>query len=178
MDLKNLQLVEFGNDMLKRQPAPFDFEKYNAEEVGKALMKKQLELNGAGLSANQVGLDMQVFTFGDGKDLVRYIINPEVVDLSDETVIMREGCLSLPGVWLNLKRPTSVTARYQRTDGSWATETFTELAARVFLHEYDHMLGQNFTQRASKLKLDMALKRIKTKVKNNGLRLQKANRLL
>jgi len=177
MDLKNLQLVEFGNPMLRKKPAPFDFDMHDAEEVCKAIMKKQLELNAAGLSASQVGLDMQVFTFGDGKDLVRYIINPEVVDISDETVIMREGCLSLPGVWLNLKRPVSVTARYQRTDGSWATEEFLELAARVFLHEYDHMLGQNFTQRASKLKLDMALKRIKTKVKNNGLRLQKANRI-
>ena len=78
----------------------------------------------------------------------------------------------MPGVWLNLTRPVSVTARYQRTDGSWATEEFIELAARVFLHEYDHMIGQNFTQRASKLKLDLALKRIKRKVKNNGLRLQ------
>ena len=51
MDLNNLELVEFGSPLLRNQPAPFDFEKYNAEEVGKALMKKQLELNGAGLSA-------------------------------------------------------------------------------------------------------------------------------
>jgi peptide deformylase len=119
-------------------------------------MKKQLELNGAGLSANQVGLDMQVFTFGDGKELVRYIINPEVVDLSDETVTMREGCLSLPGVWLNLTRPVSVTARYQRTDGSWATEEFIELAARVFLHEYDHLYGVVFKDKVSRLKWERA----------------------
>lgn len=174
MDLKNLQLVEFGDKALKTKPAPFDFEKYDAEEVCKAIFNKQMQLNGAGLSANQVGLDMQVFTFGDGKDLVRYIINPEIVDLSDEYVTMREGCLSLPGVWLNLKRPVDVTARYQRTDGSWATEKFLQIAARVFLHEYDHMLGQNFTQRASKLKLDMALKKIQSKAKRNGIKLQRA----
>src|SRR6056300_1275511 len=163
-DMK-LELVKFGSPSLKNAPDIFNFDEYSAEGLCKALMKKQLELRGAGLSANQVGINARVFTMGDGKELTRYIMNPEIVDISTECVTMREGCLSLPGVWLNLSRPVWLTARYQRTDGSWTTEKFTDLAARVFLHEYDHMLGQNFTQRASKLKLDMALKKVEKRAK-------------
>jgi peptide deformylase len=59
---------------------------------------------------------------------------------------MQEGCLSLPGVMLMVKRPTEVTLQYQDVKGEIVVETFLSLGARVVLHEYDHMLGQNFTQ--------------------------------
>lgn len=163
-DIK-LELVKFGSPSLKKAPDIFNFDDYNAEALCKSMLKKQLELKGAGLSANQVGINARVFTMGDGKELTRYIINPEIIDIATECVTMREGCLSLPGIWLNLTRPIWVTARYQKTDGSWTTEKFTHVAARVFLHEYDHMLGQNFTERASKLKLNMALKKAEKRAK-------------
>ena len=57
-----------------------------------------------------------------------------------------------------VKRPTSVTLKYQNENGDEVVEEFLDLAARVVLHEYDHMLGQNFTQRVSKMKLDRAIK--------------------
>ena len=161
MDLNNLELVPFNDPLLRKAPELFDFDKHDAKEVCDALFAKQIELNGAGLSANQVGLDMKVFTFGDGKELTRYIINPEIIGVSEKTVLSKEGCLSLPGLWLHIRRPISVTVDYYSTEGEKVTETFTELAATVFLHEFDHMLGQNFTMRVSKLKLDRALKALK-----------------
>jgi len=169
MDLDNLELLDFGNEALKTPPKFFNFEEHDAKEVCEALFKKQHELKGIGLSANQVGLDMRVFVFGDGtpEGLTRYIINPEVIDVGQETDVMKEGCLSIPGVYLMVRRPTSVTASYQDITGNNVTETFTNLAARVFLHEYDHMLGQNFTQRVSKLKLDRAIKAVRKKVEKN-----------
>ena len=63
-----------------------------------------------------------------------------------------------------VKRPTEVTLKYQDTEGNEVVEQFKDLAARVVLHEYDHMIGQNFTQRVSKLKLDRAIKAMKKKV--------------
>lgn len=165
MNLENLELVPFGSDILNTPPDVFNFDEHDAEEVCSAIFKAQKKLRGAGLSANQVGLNMRIFTFGDGEQLTRYIINPEIVDISEECVMMSEGCLSLPGVWLNLKRPKELTARYQTTSGEWTVEKFTDIAARVFLHEYDHMLGQNFTQRASKLKLSRALKKVEKRAR-------------
>tara|TARA_B110000967_G_C18899223_1_gene573300 strand:+ start:881 stop:1426 length:546 start_codon:yes stop_codon:yes gene_type:complete len=174
MDLKKLDLLDFGDELLQRPPKFFDATEHDAKEVCDALFAKQKSLGGIGLSANQVGLDMRVFVFGDNthspgkatKGLVRYVINPEVIDVGMETEALKEGCLSLPGVSLVVRRPTSVTASYQDVTGDNVTETFTGISARVFLHEYDHMIGQNFTQRVSKLKLDRAVKSIKKKVRH------------
>lgn len=63
-----------------------------------------------------------------------------------------------------IRRPTKVTLKYQDVEGADVVEEFTGMAARVVLHEYDHMVGQNFTQRVSKLKLDRAIKAMKKKV--------------
>lgn len=158
-----LELLPFSHELLKQAPKTFDFEEHNAKEICDALFEKMKELGGIGLSANQVGLDMRIFVFGDGEGLTRYIINPTIIDLGEESVSMKEGCLSLPGVYLMVKRPTEVTLQYQNVEGEVVVEKFLDLAARVVLHEYDHMLGQNFTQRVSRLKLDRALKAVKKK---------------
>jgi len=159
-----LELLDFSDELLKREPKEFEFENENAKEVCDKLFERMKELGGIGLSANQVGLDMKVFVFGDGEALTRYIINPIIIAIGDESVSMKEGCLSLPGVFLMVKRPTEVTLKYQDTEGNEVVEQFKDLAARVVLHEYDHMIGQNFTQRVSKLKLDRAIKAMKKKV--------------
>lgn len=164
MDLGNLELLPISDESLKKEPALFDFDKYSATEVGEALFARMKELGGIGLSANQVGLDMKFFVFGDGDKLTRFIINPIIIAIGDEQVSMKEGCLSLAGVYLMVKRPTSVTLKYQNENGDEVVEEFLDLAARVVLHEYDHMLGQNFTQRVSKMKLDRAIKAMKKKV--------------
>lgn len=158
-----LELLKFSDEMLKREPKQFDFEKDDAKQICDALFDRMKELGGIGLSANQVGLDMAVFVFGDGEALTRYIINPVIIGLGEETTSMKEGCLSLPGVYLMVRRPTEVTLRYRNTDGEEVVEQFKDLAARVVLHEYDHMIGQNFTQRVSKMKLERALKAVKKK---------------
>ena len=159
-----MELLDFGNELLKREPQELDFEKDNALELCDSLFSRMKELGGIGLSANQVGIDKKVFVFGDGEELTRYIINPTIIAIGEETVSMKEGCLSLPGVFLMVRRPTEVTLRYYDPDGNEVVEQFLELAARVVLHEYDHMIGQNFTQRVSKLKLDRAIKAMKKKV--------------
>ena len=79
---------------------------------------------------------------------------------------MREGCLSYPGLWLMIKRPQGAIFKYQNEKGEEVVEEFKGIPARVMLHEYDHMLGQNFTMRASSLKIGMALKKLDKKIKN------------
>ena len=93
LNLDNLTLIDFNDPLLRKKPEPFDFEKYDAQKVCEALFEKQKEFGGIGLSANQVGLDMKVFTMGDGDALKRFIINPELIDCSKETNVQK-GCLS------------------------------------------------------------------------------------
>ena len=74
---------------------------------------------------------------------------------------MDEGCLSFPGLWLKVKRPSWIEVEYENENGEVIKDTFTDLTARVFQHEMDHMEGVDFTKKVSRLRLDRANKRIK-----------------
>ena len=78
---------------------------------------------------------------------------------------MDEGCLTYPGLWLKVNRPTSIKAEWEDSKGTKGEYALSGLESRVFQHEYDHMEGTNFTERVSKLKLDMAHKRRKKQLR-------------
>ena len=162
-----LELIPFNDPLLKRKPTPFDFEKDNAKEIKEKLLARMEELGGVGLSANQVGLDMAVFVMGDNQPdgMSKAFFNPEILGVSDDKESMREGCLSFPMLWLMISRPVQCMIKYYDEEGEEKMETYEGVTSRVIQHEYDHMLGQNFTMRASKIKLDRALKAIDKKVK-------------
>jgi len=157
--MSDLELLPLNHPMLKVPPNEFvDWE--NAEEFGDKIWKRQQSLGGIGLSANQVGLNARVFTMGAGAKKWIFF-NPELVSHSDTVVMMEEGCLSAPGLMLRVKRPEKCTLSYQNENQEIVMEEFDGLWARVVLHEYDHMLGQNMLQRVGKLQLDRALKKVK-----------------
>jgi len=160
----NMELIKFTDERLRIPPSKFNFDDGDIELLD-TLWKRCRELQGLGLSANQVGIDAKVFVMGSDDASRKNIINPEVVSTSTETELAREGCLSYPGLWLSVRRPKTVTASYQTLDGEYVVETFSGLSARVFLHEYDHMIGVNFSDHVSQLKLDMALKSLNKRAK-------------
>ena len=94
------------------------------------------------------------------KDII-VCFNPKIITLSEETVLMDEGCLSYPGLWLKVRRAEGIEVTYENVKGELQEKAMFGLEARVFQHEYDHMEGTNFTKRVSKLKLDLAKKRLK-----------------
>lgn len=176
-ELDELKLIDPDSEMLKRAPGAFDFELDNAEELSEQLIDAMKKLGGVGLSANQVGIDKSVFVIGDGADFVKTFFNPLVVGVSEETEVMKEGCLSFPGLWLMVSRPKQVSIKYTDIKGEEIIETYEDVTARVILHEYDHMLGFNFTQRVSRIKLERAIKAFNKKLKKHQrhLALQAAN---
>lgn len=163
--MEELKLISFNDPLLKKEPELFDFEKEDAKTISERLFIAMKQTGGVGISANQVGLDMKVFVIGGSGLDEKAIFNPELLSVGKEVVTMREGCLSYPGLWLNLTRPTSCVLKYQDENGEEVVEEFGGIPARVILHEYDHMVGQNFTQRASSLKIQRALKHLDKKVK-------------
>jgi peptide deformylase len=164
--LEDLQLIHFADPRMTIKPPEFDFQKDGdiAEELATILHERMLQLGGLGLSSNQVGLPYRVFVFGNAEQ--RYaLFNPNVIGVSKEQTTMEEGCTSLPGFLLTLQRPSGVTVEYQDVSGTTQRMSFKNIAARVVLHEYDHMEGLNFTHHASNFKLRWELNKLKKKNK-------------
>jgi len=160
-----MELLKFTDPALRNIPTTFDFDTQNAQELADTLWEECRRLHGLGLSANQVGIDAKVFVMGTDDENRKNIFNPQVISVSKETELAKEGCLSYPGLWLSVKRPKEVTLSYQTVDGTHVVETFIGLQARIAQHEFDHMEGLNFSDHVSQLKLDMALKSLNKRAK-------------
>jgi len=147
------------------------------KELKENLIETMKEYTGIGLSANQCGVMERAFVMYSDLDKkeIRTCFNPKILKSSEETIIMTEGCLTWPGLWLKLARPYNIFCSYEDEHGEVHEVHMQDLEARVFQHEMDHMEGTNFTQRVSKLKLKMAKKRA-SKVKKRADRLKKAQR--
>lgn len=95
---------------------------------------------GLGIAGPQVGVSKAVcLAMFNGR--MTAMINPEILSCSEETSVMEEGCLSLPGIDVNVERPVEVTVRYLDEKGSVQERHLHDLDARVVQHEYDHLNG-------------------------------------
>ena len=159
-----MQIAPFEDDMLK------DFKLEDRKELCKIMYDTMVKYGGLGLSCNQVGLPYRMFVMGghprieDGK--VRYIFNPLVNDVSEETIVFKEGCLSFPFLFLSIKRPKWVSVKYTDENNEEVEETLHSMSARIFQHENEHMNGYLFTDLVSKFKLDRAKKAQKKLIKD------------
>lgn len=90
----------------------------------------------------------------------RVFINPEILDPSDEHSIYQEGCLSVPDIYAEVERPARIRARWQDLDGKQQEETIEGLLATCLQHEMDHLEGILFIDHLSRLKRQMALKKL------------------
>lgn len=157
-----MKLVTAPNKWLETQVKPFDFEALDAKSISEDMIRLMIAEGGIGLSANQVGLDAQIFVmrpffFNNKQPLT--VINPEIVATTEDTELMPEGCLSHPNLYLHVKRPRGLVAKYLDINAKECTIELYDIDARCFLHEYDHLQGIEFIDRVSKLKLDRARKK-------------------
>ena len=113
------------------------------------------EAEGIGLAANQIGLNMNLFiidvTHTDETDDTHVFINSEILAYNGEKTFFQEGCLSLPGIALDVKRPEKVVLKYQTTDQEWHEDEFEGLLSRAIQHEMDHLNGVFIVDRVSKI---------------------------
>ena len=144
----------------------------NREKVRQDLIDSMEHYQGVGLSANQIGIMERVFIMYENVDIRKILtcFNPKILETSKEQILMDEGCLTYPGVWLKVKRPIAVLFEYEDEKGEKHQKEFQGLPSRIFQHEYDHMEGTDFTKRVSRLKIDRAMTKLNKTVK----RLQKS----
>jgi peptide deformylase len=165
-----MKLIYSPDPWLEKKVDPFDFEAMNAEEVENEMIDIMLKEGGIGLSANQVGLNAQVFVMKpyllDNKTPFA-LFNPSIEQVTVNMLEEPEGCLSHPDLFLKVKRPRGVIVNYLDKNAKECTLELYDIDARCFLHEYDHLQGIEFTERVSKLKLSMARKKQKKLNKRN-----------
>ena len=155
--------------------APFDIdtfkkqEKISVTEFCNNMFETMKNYGGIGLSANQVGKPYRMFVMGDNVNINKgqkwVCINPEITDMSKETIRYKEGCLTFPFLFLDIERPQKIKVKYQNEELETVEEEFDGIVSRCYQHELDHMYGRTFTELVSKLKLDMALKKRDKEIK-------------
>lgn len=155
-----MELVTQNDPILKLQCFKFDFivPAFEPIQFAQDLIKCLYDNSGLGLAANQVGVQYQIFAMrGLPENYV--VFNPRIVDESKETITLEEGCLTYPGLYVKVKRPRHIRARFQTPNGETKTETFTGMSARVFQHELDHLKGVIFYNKANRFHRDQAMRK-------------------
>ena len=158
-----MDLIKYPNEFLNKQVKAVDLDNpsFDPVELKNEMVNFMIANNGIGLSANQIGLDAQVFVMGDSKENSTICINPTVLQYTEETVDDIEGCLSFPNVFVKIKRPKEILAEWYNENLEKQTVKIEGYSAKCYLHELDHLLGITFKDRASKLKWNMATKKAK-----------------
>ena len=153
----NNAIAPFVDDMLKDEGFK------DKKELSDAMFEAMSKYGGIGLSANQVGLPFNMFVIGGHpsieKGLKMTCFNPMIVSTGEENIRMKEGCLTFPFIFLDIERPRKVVAKYTDENGDLQEAHLDGMMSRIFQHEYDHMLGRNFTERVSKFKLKRAMEK-------------------
>jgi len=156
-------IAPFKDEML----AEYGFK--DRKELTNTMFDTMFKYGGLGLSANQVGLPFNMFVFGGHPELEKgvkvAVFNPVVIETSEEEIVLKEGCLTFPFVFLSLSRPRKITAKFEDETGSLKEAKLDGMMSRIFQHEYDHMFGRLFVERASKLKLDFAYEKAEKEIK-------------
>ena len=163
-------LIESTNPLLRIKLSECSSD-LDREKVESQLIDSMKHYQGIGLSANQVGIMERVFVMYSDvkKGEIISCFNPKIITQSDTEIVIDEGCLSYPGLWLKVKRPDGIEVEYEDKNGELQSKAMFGLECRIFLHEYDHMEGTDFTKKVSKIKLNRAKKRQSKMLKKSKL---------
>ncbi|XP_078428357.1 peptide deformylase 1B [Wolffia australiana] len=153
-----LKIVEYPDPRLRaknKSIATFD---ENLKRLVEEMFDIMYKTDGIGLSAPQVGINVLLMVFnadgerGQGDEIV--LVNPKIYKYSKKSYFFNEGCLSFPGIYADVERPSSIKIDARDVNGARFTANLSELPARIFQHEFDHLQGTLFFDRMSDEVLD------------------------
>ncbi|MCR5326230.1 MAG: peptide deformylase [Bacteroidales bacterium] len=160
----------YGSEVLRERAAEADLSKKEELTALIADLKDTLKRSeGCGLAAPQIGVSLRVLIVdGDEMEEVypylkgfkRTMINPVVLEESQEQCEYEEGCLSVPGVYCNVRRPVSMKVRYYDEEFQERTEVFDKFGCRMIQHEMSHLDGVLFTDLVAPIRRKMIAKKL------------------
>jgi len=158
--LKNILIIDDKKEakFLRKKTVDFDFKKFTKKEITELLARMRRimhEANGIGLSANQIGLNLNLFVAEvpdpQGGTKFYALFNPKIEKKSEELAEGEEGCLSVPGKWGDVPRAERIViSGFDKNQKAVKIKAW-GLLARVFQHEVDHLNGKLFLDRARKV---------------------------
>jgi len=157
-------IVLWGSDVLERPSDPVTNITGEDVKLVQDMIETMYKAPGVGLAAPQIGIPKRIMvtdtTSGEKKNALVTLVNPEIVETDGEQ-LEEEGCLSIPGFSATVVRPKKVVLRALDLDGKEIIVEGSDLLARAFCHEMDHLDGKFFLDHLSFLKRDMIKRRIK-----------------
>jgi len=156
IDLKTVRLL--GDPVLRRMAEPVLHFDRETEAIIDDLVATVDSAGGLGLAAPQIGVSKRMIVVvaidGDGRRHHHVLINPEIISACGEEVC-EEGCLSVPGIYANVKRPQSVIVAGLDRSGKKVNMEAPGVMARAFAHEIDHLDGILFIDRIGMVKRNL-----------------------
>lgn len=163
-----LEIRTFPDEVLRKKNEP-------VQEIDETVLKLLSDMaetmrsaNGVGLAAPQVGVNRRVIivdpSAGEDPAKVIKLINPEILELSGDPDVSEEGCLSVPGEYEIVTRPSRAVVKYMDETGEEQTIKAEGFLARAFQHEIDHLNGVLFIDRLSMSKRETLKKRIRRRI--------------
>jgi peptide deformylase len=157
-------IVKFPDPILQRASAPVTEFDDELRKLVADMFESMYAAQGIGLAAPQIGIPRRLTVIDlsnkkEPKDKI-VLINP-VITLQEGKQVEEEGCLSLPEIREKVRRSARVIVKAQDEYGKWSEREGSELLARAFQHEIDHLDGVLFIFRVSALKRDLILRRIR-----------------
>ena len=165
-----LPIYLYGSEKLRAENMEADLQ--DKEGLAKLIadMKETLKVaDGCGLAAPQVGVNLRVVivegtdlsdTYDYLKDFRRTMINPVVLEESEETCEFSEGCLSVPGIYAEVTRPSKIKVEYYNEELEKVVEEFDRFACRMVQHELSHLEGNLFVDNVSPIRRKMILRKL------------------
>ena len=165
-----LPIYLYGADVLRNENKDVDLNDREATLKLIEDMKETLKLaDGCGLAAPQVGVNLNLVIV-DGRDLTdtydylhdffRVMINPVVLEESEDTCEYSEGCLSVPGVYAEVRRPSKIKVEYYNENFEKVVEEFDRFGCRMVQHELSHLEGNLFVDNISPIRRKMITRKL------------------
>ena len=153
-----MKIVNYPHPALRVKARPVAAIDADVQKAAAEMLELMYKHDGLGLAAPQVTLDYQMIVMNFAGDHERpemecVAINPVIVDTKGGTVNDREGCLSFPGLYQNVRRAKSVIVNYYDLKSQLQVRECSDLVARVWQHEIDHLQGSLFIDRMGSLGL-------------------------
>jgi len=157
-----LEIKEYGEPVLRGKALPVKEITPEILNLIKDMAETMYADSGVGLAAPQVGVSKRISVIDGEEDGLIVLINPMIVK-SEGELVEEEGCLSIPGIYSQVKRSSKVTVKALNENGDTIEITKEGLAARALQHEIDHLDGILFIDRVGRMERQILLNKLKKK---------------
>jgi len=162
-----LPIVAYGDPVLKKKANPISKDYQLLKDLIDDMRETMKRASGVGLAAPQIGLSFNLFitdgsAFDDleAKNFKEVFINANIINREGDMVGYNEGCLSIPDIREEVKRPDKITIQYYDENFNFHEKEYTGIVARIIQHEYDHIQGILIVDYLSPLKKRILKKRL------------------